>query len=182
MDIKLFDKWWLQFLKGIFFSFSGILILRLGSYEYLRNPLFAGIFLMVFGILDIFTALSNRTLNYAWQWLLAEGLQYLFYGLVLIMKLGITFPYIQLLIGTLAMFTGIIHFAASINFRNAGVLRWSASTFNGIVSVAFSVVIIFSPESDPVNGAMIMAIYIITEGVLVALNSLLLEQVAYDYS
>ena len=75
MEIKLFDKWWLQLLKGIFFVTGGILILNLGPYKYLMNPIFAGIFLMVFGILDIFTSLSNRGLNYAWQWLLAEGLQ-----------------------------------------------------------------------------------------------------------
>lgn len=182
MDIKLFDKWWLQLSKGIFFSFAGILILGLGPYEYLENPLFAGIFLMIFGTLDIFTSLSNRELNYAWQWLLAEGLQYLFFGLIIIMKTGITFEYLQLFIGLLAMFTGILHFSASINYRNSGILRWPAATFNGIVSAAFSVVIIFYPASDYETASKIISLYVISEGFLVALNSMLLEQVSCDYS
>ncbi|MDX9800988.1 MAG: DUF308 domain-containing protein [Spirochaetia bacterium] len=182
MEIKLFDKWWLQLTKGIFFTLAGILILNFGPYKYLMNPLFAGIFLMIFGILDIFTSLSNRTLNYAWQWLLAEGLQYLFFGLILMMKQDITFSIVKLLFGILAMFTGILHFSASINFRNAGVRRWFAATFNGLVSAGLSIVIIFYPEGDQNMGAIIIASYIIAEGVLVILNSLLLEQVAFDYS
>ena len=182
MEIKLFDKWWLQLLKGIFFVTGGILILNLGPYKYLMNPIFAGICLMVFGILDIFTSLSNRTLNDAWQWLLAEGLQYLLFGLILMMKQDITFSIIQLLFGILAMFTGILHFSASINFRNAGVRRWFAATFNGLTAAGLSIVIIFFPESEQDISAVIISAYIIAEGVLVMLSALLLEQVAFDYS
>ena len=180
MDVKLYDKWWLQFIKGVFFLSAGILILNLGAKILFVFPLYIGIFLMIFGVMDIFTALSSRNLNFAWHWMLAEGLLFLFTGLVLIMKPEINVLTVQLLFGFFAMFTGILSFAGSLNLRSAGIRKWYVSTFSGVVSSAFSVIIIFYSVEEHLQIFNMIVVYIIVSGVLSAVNSLLLERVTID--
>ena len=180
MDIKLYDKWWIQFIKGVFFLSAGILILNIGANFLYVFPVYFGIFLMFFGVMDIFTAVSNRSLNFAWHWMIAEGLLYLFAGLVLLMKPDITITTIQLLFGFFAMFSGILLFSCSLNLRSAGIVKWYMLTFSGIISAVFSVIIIFYTKEEFIQIFNMIAVYIIVSGVLSSVNALLLERVTID--
>ena len=181
MNAGLFDKWWLQVIKGVVFAASGILMMRLGAHEYLENIFSVGIFLMVFGVVDIITSFSHKNLNFAWQWLFVHGLFYLFFGFICVTKQDMGFPVFQLFTGTLVVITGIIHFASSINFKNSGILRWFIVTVNGLISIALGIVIIFPQKNISLSSADLIALYLIITGFFSALSSFLVVQVSYDY-
>ncbi len=182
MNVGLFDKWWLQLIKGIIFSLAGVLMIKAGAYEYLENFLAVGIFLIIFGLADVLTSFSHKNLNFAWQWLFAEGLIFIFFGFICIIRHDLDFTFFQLFIGTLAAITGIIHFSSSINFKNSGILRWFLVTLNGIFSIAIGILIIFPQENILFSDANLIALYLAATGLFSALISFLVVQVSYDYT
>jgi uncharacterized membrane protein HdeD (DUF308 family) len=184
MDIKLFNKWYLQLVKGIFFIIAGIIILKLKTFQLIFDPFYLGIFFSVFGIIDILTSFTHKNINFSWQWLLAEGLQYLLSGFVLVIKQDITRTNMEFFIGIIALFTGIIHFTASINYKNAGILGYRTTTVNGIVCIFFSIAILFSMQLFEIlkaKSALLFVLYIITEGVFTIINTFSPRHVAYNY-
>jgi uncharacterized membrane protein HdeD (DUF308 family) len=184
MDIKLFNKWYLQLVKGIFFIVAGIIILKLKTFQLLFAPFYLGIFFSVFGILDILTSFTHKNINFSWQWLLAEGLQYLLSGFILVIKQDITQTNMEFFIGIIALFTGIIHFTASINYKNAGILGYHTITINGLACILFGIAILFSRQLYGIleaESAFLFVLYIITEGIFTVINTFLPRHVAYNY-
>lgn len=179
MSVKLFEKWKLRMAKGIILAIAGLLLLRFKVDMYIQYHSFIGIFFIVLGIIDLFIAYKNRNLNYAWHWNMAEGLLQFFIGLLILLRSDIIFQTPQVIFGILAIFWGILHFSASYNYKTVGIIKWRLAAISGIIAIVAGFLIFYLPSDIIPIG---ISIFIVIEGLLIALNSFFLEQVSGDYS
>ena len=120
---------------------------------------------LISGSASAIAAIKNRQSNRDWWLLLLLGLMSVAAGVLALIYPDRTAVFLVLLIGATALASGIIDIVMAVRLRT--VIRGEAVLIlNGIISVAFGVVVFFSPGAGALALIWLISIYAIASGVL----------------
>ena len=161
-------NWWVLVLRGIFAVLLGILALIWPGIILVVLVLLFGVYALVDGVLAIWAALSSRKQTDTWWVLFLEGLFGTAVGVLVLIWPGITAIILVFLIAGWAIITGIFEIIAAIWLRKEIKNEWLL-VLNGILSVAFGVLLVIWPRAGLVVLVWLIGIYAILFGLLMIL-------------
>ena len=127
----------------------------------LAMALYLGIVFLAGGIGYVYSFVQTR--SGAW---LALGLLDIAVGLILITHLGITALSLPIILAFWALSVGVIQTAFAFEMKDAGFSSWKWTLTNGILGIAFGLLVAAHPVVGAVTISVLLGAYLILFGVL----------------
>ena len=139
------ENWWLVLLRGIAAIALGVLAFAWPGVTLLTLTFLFGVYALTDGLLALWAAISGNGVVVSSRWWLAlAGLVGIAAGIVTFVAPGITTRMLLLLIASWALVEGIAQIIGAIQLRKEIKGEWLLF-LNGLVSVAFGVLLIVRP-------------------------------------
>ena len=137
--------WWLSLITGILFIITGFWVFRTPVESYLMLAVLFSVVFFVNGIIEIYTAISERKETDGWGWILAGGILDLIIGFILMTYPAISISILPFIVGFGLMFRSIMAIGISINMQIYEVKNWGWMLFFGIIGLLFSIFLLMNP-------------------------------------
>jgi uncharacterized membrane protein HdeD (DUF308 family) len=164
-------NWWLMLLRGCVAIGFGILIFAKPQISLQVLVYVFGVYVLIEGILGVSVAIAARSEIDSWGVLFFWGLLGIAVGVLAFVKPDITALALLFYIALWAIATGVLEIAAAIRLRQLIKNEWLL-ILAGVVSVAFGVWLIASPEAGALAVLSLIGVYAIVFGVLLVLFAL----------
>lgn len=165
MNPHFSDYWWLFLVRGLFAILLGILAIIFPGSTLTVLVLFLGAYMFIDGIFSIVAAFNARRTMRTWAWLLASGVFGVIIGIITFFNPFATALAILTLIAFWALIIGLAEIVWAVRLRN--VIRgegWYIAS--GILSIAFSFLLLVLPAAGILTITYLFGIYAITIGVI----------------
>jgi uncharacterized membrane protein HdeD (DUF308 family) len=160
----LAENWWLFLLRGIAAIIFGILAFIWPGITLLSLTLVFGAYALVDGICAIWSAISGRTNNMVPRWWLAVvGVAGVLAGLIAFFYPGMTALILLFFIAGWAIVIGALEIWGAIQLRKEIEGEWLLA-LNGVLSIAFGVLIMAWPGAGALAVVWIIGWYAILAG------------------
>ena len=162
--------WWAFLLRGIIAVLFGLLALFLPVAAFTGLVLYLGAYMFVDGIFSVITAVSERRTYRNWTWLLFLGLMGIFIGVLTFINPFATGTALIYLLALWAFIISIAEIVWAIRLRKA-IAGEGWYILSGVLSIAFSLLVLFYPIAGAVTLALMFGIYaLIIGGLLISLS------------
>jgi uncharacterized membrane protein HdeD (DUF308 family) len=170
MNMALARNWWAVSLRGVLAIVFGVLAFVNPGLTLGALILLFGAYSLVDGVFAIVAGLRAAQRHERWWPLALEGLASIVVGIIaFLMPLAAAFA-LLMIVSAWSIVTGILRIAAAIRLRREIKGEWLL-ILNGLLSVAFGVVIAIAPGAGVVTLVWLIGMYAIIFGViLVALG------------
>lgn len=169
-EIALVNHWWIVLLRGIAAIIFALLAIFWPDFTLGFLILLLAIYLLVDGIVAIFTAFKAAEKHHKWWLFLVEGLVSLLVGVMILAWPGITAMLFVYLVAIWALLTGILEIWAALSgqFEFGGKLLLSIA---GILSAIIGLILLLHPFEGILVLVWIIGLYALIFGiVLIALS------------
>ena len=161
--------WWAIALRGAAAIIFGILAFVMPGVTLAVLVLLFGAYALVDGVFNVIAALSGRSGEQSWWWLLIEGLVSVAAGLVTFFMPGLTALTLVYVIAAWAIITGVLEIVAAVRLRKVISNEWWL-VLSGVLSIVFGGVIAAYPGAGALALVFWIGAYAVVFGVfLVAL-------------
>lgn len=157
--------WWLLLLRGLAAIVFGILTWLRPGISLAALVLLFGIYSLVDGVLDTWTAVAGRRQQEHWWVLLLGGLLGIGVGLLTLMAPGLTALALLFYIAIWAIARGVLVVVAAIRLRKEIEGEWIL-ILGGLLSVAFGMMLMMRPGAGALAVLWLIASYAFVFGVL----------------
>lgn len=137
--------WWLSLILGILLIVMGFWVMNTPRESYITLAIFFSWLLFFKGIMEMVFAISNKDSLKGWGWYLAGGLVDFILGGFLTFNPNITMAILPFLVGFWMMFGGVSSIATAFEFKSYDSKGWGWLMFVGIITIIFSILIIYNP-------------------------------------
>ncbi len=161
-------NWWVLLLRGLVAIAFGTLAWLQPGISLAVLVLLFGAFIMVDGILGIWTAIAGRKHHEDWWVLLFGGLVGVGLAILTFLVPGLTALALLFYIALWAITTGILEIVAAIRLRKEIEDEWLLIVV-GLVSVVFGVLLIVRPGVGALSLLWVIASYAVVFGILLVL-------------
>ena len=158
-------NWWVMALRGLFAVLFGLIALLAPRIALLAFIYVFAAYALVDGGFAIITSILERDLLYRWGWVLFEGILSILAGFIAFANPALTALVLLYIIAAWAVVTGIMEIVAAFAIREFVSREWVLA-LAGIVSVAFGMILFFSPGVGILSILWLVGIYGIVFGVL----------------
>lgn len=156
--------WWAIALRGAAAIIFGILAFVMPGLTLAALVLLFGAYALVDGIFNIIAALSGRSGERTWGWLLVEGLVSVAAGLVAFFMPGLTALTLVYVVAAWAIITGVLEIVAAIRLRKVISNEWWL-VLSGVLSIVFGGVIAAFPGAGALALVFWIGAYAVVFGV-----------------
>jgi len=165
MEYSLARNWWLLALRGVLAMIFGVLVFLWPVGGWIVMVASFAAYALVGGSFAIAAALTGDGGGRRWWALLIEGLLGIAAGVLTLVWPGLTQLALLAFIAAWAIATGIFSVVAAIRLRKEIQGEWLLA-LNGILSVAFGVLLVLWPAEGLLAVAWLVAAYAFADGVL----------------
>ena len=165
MNPHFSDYWWLFLVRGLFAIILGVLAIIFPGSTMAVLVMFLGAYMFIDGLFSIVAAFNARRTMRTWTWLLASGVLGVIIGIITFFNPFATALAIITLIAFWALVIGLAEIIWAIRLRS--VIRgegWYIAS--GILSIAFSFLLLVLPRAGILTISYLFGIYAITIGVI----------------
>lgn len=169
-ELALVNHWWIVLLRGIAAIIFAILAIFWPDFTLSLLILILAIYLLVDGVVAIFSAFKAAEKHHKWWLFLVEGLVSLTVGVLILVWPSITAILFVYLVGIWALVTGILEIWAAFSgqFEFGGKLLMSIA---GILSALIGLILLIHPFEGVIVLVWIIGLYALIFGiVLIALS------------
>jgi uncharacterized membrane protein HdeD (DUF308 family) len=161
----LSQNWWLVLLQGVLSVVLGVLALARPGVTLGALILLWGLFALLNGVVDVFSALGAAASHRSWGWQLAGGLIGILAGLAILRWPGLSVLFVLYLIAIWAIMMGIVRVVGAIADHEALPHAWTVA-LAGVVSVLFGIAMFAWPAVGLLTLVYLVGIYAIVYGVI----------------
>lgn len=160
--------WWVLVLRGLIAIAFGILAWLQPAITLAALVLLFGAYVLVDGILGVWTAIAGRREHEHWWVLLLWGLVGIAVGIVTFRAPGVTTLALLFYIAIWAIATGVLEIVAAVRLRKEISGEWLLA-LGGLVSVAFGILLMTQPDTGALALIWLIATYAVVFGMLLVL-------------
>lgn len=158
--------WWVLLLRGIASIVFGIMLWVLPAQESIETLiLIFAVYAFVDGVLQIWTAITQRKQRENWIMLLVWGMVSIVASIVIFSAPGLTTLALLFYIGIWAIVKGILEIVAAIGLRKEIIGEWFL-IISGVFSILFGSFLLINPAGMAAAMIWVMATYAFILGVL----------------
>jgi uncharacterized membrane protein HdeD (DUF308 family) len=157
--------WWRLLLRGLAAIAFGLFTLFRPGISLAALVLLFGVYVLVDGVLDVWTAVSGRQENDHWWVLLLGGLLGIVVGFITLTTPGITALVLLFYIAIWAIAHGVLEIVAAIRLRKEIEGEWLL-ILGGLASVVFGVLLISRPGAGALAVVWLIAGYAVAFGII----------------
>jgi uncharacterized membrane protein HdeD (DUF308 family) len=168
MANSLSRNWWVLLVRGLIAIAFGVLTWMQPGISLAAFVLLFGAYVLVDGVLTVWTAIAGHKENSSWWILLLWGLVGIAAGVVTLLAPGITALVLLFYIAAWAIVTGVLEIVAAIRLRKEIDNEWWL-ILGGIISVLFGVLIMAQPGAGALALGWLIATYAFIFGVLLVM-------------
>jgi uncharacterized membrane protein HdeD (DUF308 family) len=161
----LSQNWWLVLLQGVLSVVLGVLALARPGVTLGALILLWGLFALLNGVVDVFSALGAAASHRSWGWHLAGGLFGILAGLAILRWPGLSALFVLYLVAIWAIMMGIVRVVGAIADHEALPHAWLVA-LAGVVSVLFGIAMFAWPGVGLLTLVYLVGIYAIMYGVI----------------
>ncbi len=163
-------NWWVLLLRGLVAIAFGILAWLQPGISIAALVLLFGVYVLVDGVLGVWSAIAGRKQNAHWWVLLLWGLVGIGAGILTFVAPGITALALLFYIAVWAIATGVLQIVAAVRLRKEIKGEWLL-ILGGLASVVFGVLLVAQPGAGALAVLWLIAAYAILFGILMTLLS-----------
>lgn len=167
---KNFATWGLLFIAGVIFLSVGILAFIDPLSSYVKLTKFAGVGLLLNGGLLTATIIVRPMRSRERNWLQAESILHLFFGILFLLNPLLAFIALPYFIGSWLFLVGILKIMAAISLRHK-IRGWPYVLFIGVVFGTFGFLLLFSPFARATSITLLIGGFGIIMGGLYIIDS-----------
>lgn len=164
--------WWVVLLSGILYVVLAFLLMFSPIASYITLSILFSVFMFVTGLFEIIFAVSNRKQIQNWGWNLVTGIIDFVIGIILVSNPGLGMAVIPILIAFWLMFHGLQTISFSIDFKQFGSKQWGWYLVLGILTILFSVLIIWQPGVGALSLVYLLSFTLLSVGIFKIISSL----------
>jgi uncharacterized membrane protein HdeD (DUF308 family) len=157
--------WWRLLLRGLAAIAFGLLTLFRPGISLAALVLLFGVYVLVDGVLEVWTAIEGRKENDHWWVLLLGGLLGIVVGFITLTTPGITALALLFYIAIWAIARGVLEIVAAIRLRKEIEGEWLL-ILGGLASVLFGVLLISRPGAGALAVLWLIAGYAVAFGII----------------
>jgi uncharacterized membrane protein HdeD (DUF308 family) len=161
----LSQNWWLVLLQGVLSVVLGVLALAMPGVTLGALILLWGLFALLNGVVDVFSAIGAAGSHRSWGWQLAGGLVGILAGLAILRWPGQTALFVLYLVAFWAIMMGIVRVVGAIADHEMLPHAWLVA-LAGVVSVLFGIAMFAWPGVGLLTLVYLVGIYAIVYGVI----------------
>ena len=161
----LSQNWWLVLLQGVLSVVLGVLALAMPGVTLGALILLWGLFALLNGVVDVFSAIGAAGSHRSWGWHLAGGLFGILAGLVILRWPGLSALFVLYLVAIWAIMMGLVRIVGAIADHEALPHAWLVA-LAGVVSVLFGITMFAWPGVGLLTLVYLVGIYAIVYGVI----------------
>ncbi len=161
-------NWWVLLLRGLIAIAFGILAWLQPGISLAALVLLFGAYIMVDGILGVWTAITGRKEHEAWWVLLLWGLVGIGVGILTFLAPGVTALALLFFVAVWAIATGVLEILAAIRLRKEIKGEWLL-IISGLISVVFGFLLMVQPGAGAIALLWLIATYAIIFGVILVI-------------
>lgn len=150
-------NWWVSLVLGILYIALAIFLIFNPLATYITLSILFAAFMFVSGIFEIMFAVNNRDNISSWGWYLAGGIIDLVIGLLLIAVPGLSMEVLPFILAFWLMFRGFSGVGTAMDMRRYGTKNWGWVLFIAILSILFSIAVIWIPAAGALSFVFITA-------------------------
>ncbi|MCC6916022.1 HdeD family acid-resistance protein [Nitrosomonas sp.] len=160
--------WWLLLLRGLIAIAFGILIWLQPEISIVALVLIFGAYVLVDGVLGIWTAIAGRKEHEDWWVLFIWGSIGVGIGILTFLAPGVTALALLFYIAVWAVATGVLEIVAAIRLRKEIRDEWLL-VLGGLVSVIFGILLMAQPVAGALALLWLIAIYGVIFGIFLVI-------------
>jgi uncharacterized membrane protein HdeD (DUF308 family) len=157
--------WWRLLLRGLAAIAFGLLTLFRPGISLAALVLLFGLYALVDGILDVWTAIEGRKENDHWWVMLLGGLLGIVVGFIALTTPGITALALLFYIAIWAIARGVLQIVAAIRLRREIEGEWLL-VLGGLATVLFGLLLITRPGAGALAVLWLIGVYAIIFGII----------------
>ena len=161
----LSQNWWLVLLQGVLSVVLGALALARPGVTLGALILLWGLFALLNGVVDVFSAIGAAGSHRSWGWHLAGGLFGILAGLAILRWPGLSALFVLYLVAIWAIMLGIVRVVGAIADHEMLPHAWLVA-LAGVVSVLFGIAMFAWPAVGLLTLVYLVGIYAIVYGVI----------------
>jgi uncharacterized membrane protein HdeD (DUF308 family) len=161
----LHQNWWLVLLQGVLSVVLGGLALAMPGATLGALILLWGLFALLNGVVEVFSAIGAAAGHRSWGWQLAGGLVGIFAGLAILRWPGLSALFVLYLVAIWAIMMGIVRLVGAIADHEALPHAWLVA-LAGVASVLFGIAMFAWPGVGLLTLVYLVGIYAIVYGVI----------------
>ena len=161
----LHQNWWLVLLQGVLSVVLGVLAVARPGVTLAALILLWGLFALLNGVGDVFSAIGAAGSHRSWGWHLAGGLVGILAGLAILRWPGLSALFVLYLVAIWAIMMGIVRLVGAIADHEALPHAWLVALAGG-VSVLFGIAMFAWPGVGILTLVYLVGIYAIVYGVI----------------
>jgi uncharacterized membrane protein HdeD (DUF308 family) len=150
------SHWWVLVIRGILAILFGIAMLLWPGMTLLTAAVVFALFILVSGVIDIITSITQIRTNSAWWLTLLLGVVQVAAGAYVAQRPGITLAVLILVIGFVLVVRGLFEFIAAFDYH--GSMR-ALLVVVGIITALAGVFVLRHPMTGGVAFAWVLGIY-----------------------
>jgi len=162
---RLHQNWWLVLLQGVLSIVLGVLALARPGVTLGALILLWGLFALLNGVVEVFSAIGAAGSHRSWGWQLAGGLVGILAGLVILRWPGLSALFVLYLVAIWAIMMGIVRIVGAIADHQALPHAWLVA-LAGVVSVLFGIAMFAWPGVGLLTLVYLVGSYAIVYGVI----------------
>jgi uncharacterized membrane protein HdeD (DUF308 family) len=161
----LHQNWWLVLLQGVLSVVLGALALAMPGVTLGALILLWGLFALLNGVVDVFSAIGAAGSHRTWGWQLAGGLVGILVGLAILRWPGLSALFVLYLVAIWAIMMGIVRIVGAIADREALPHAWLVA-LAGVASVLYGIAMFAWPGVGLLTLVYLVGSYAIVYGVI----------------
>ncbi len=158
-------NWWVIALRGLVAIVFGIIALVSPQSTILALVLVFAAFIVADGFLTLFSGFETHKEDNRWWVMVLGGLVEIILGVLVVVWPQITVQVFVYLVAAWAVITGVAEIIAGIELRGLLPNEW-LMLLNGILSVAFGVLVMIYPSAGALSLVWLLGLYAIVAGIL----------------
>ncbi len=177
MSVMFRRNWWVLLLRGIAAIVFGVLTWMQPAVSAAALVLVFGIYVLVDGLLGIFTAFKSRGESRHWWVVLLWGAVSALVGVLMLFQPVAAALVITIYVGVWALMTGVMEIVAAIRLRKEIQGEWLL-ILGGVISVLFGIFVLIQPAAGMMAMLWVLATYAVIFGVLMVILAFKLKKAA----
>lgn len=170
MSVMFRRNWWVLLLRGIAAIVFGVLTWMQPAASAAALVLVFGVYVLVDGVLGIFTAFKSRGESRHWWVVLLWGAISALVGVLMLFQPVTAALVITIYVGVWAVMTGGMEIVAAIRLRKEIQGEWLL-ILGGAISVLFGIFVLIQPAAGMMAMLWVLATYAVIFGVLMVILS-----------
>jgi uncharacterized membrane protein HdeD (DUF308 family) len=165
MNMVLARNWWALALRGVLAIVFGALAFAMPVVVLGAVVIFFGAYCLVDGVFSVVAGLRAAQRHERWWPLALEGLVSIVAGILVFLIPAAGVFALVMLVSAWSIVTGVFRIAAAVRLRKQIEGEWLL-ILNGVLSVAFGIVLMMRPAVGVITLAWLLGIYAVLFGVL----------------